>query len=217
MDKHGISILYAENERQLPPELWHRYMEKVPVRIRDSIMRYVRWQDRHAHLIGNLLLLENLKHFGYEPDLLFHIQYSEYGKPYINSTVYFNISHSGEYVICAASKDCGPLGIDIEKIKPVDLLDFSPVFGRQLITDILNSKDPMRQFFHMWTAFESAIKADGRGLSISPETLKMVGEEIKVAESKWFLEYIDIDPHYICHLSSQIQNPQVEISKCNFI
>lgn len=53
-----------------------------------------------------------------DEDIVF--EYSEKGKPYVKGLpVYFNISHSGDYAVCAVS-DC-EIGIDIEKIKPVNM------------------------------------------------------------------------------------------------
>ena len=44
----------------------------------------------------------------------------EHGKPYaVDLDVEFNISHSGDMVVCAV--DDKPVGIDIEKIRPIDL------------------------------------------------------------------------------------------------
>ena len=42
--------------------------------------------------------------------------YTEHGKPYLSdySDVHFNISHSGEYVVCSVSDK--PVGVDIQKI-----------------------------------------------------------------------------------------------------
>ena len=41
---------------------------------------------------------------------------NQYGKPYLSEhpDFYFNISHSGEYVLCAI--DNNPIGVDIEEV-----------------------------------------------------------------------------------------------------
>ncbi len=43
-----------------------------------------------------------------------------YGKPFFiyNPYIHFNISHTGNYVVCAISDE--PVGIDIELIKPIE-------------------------------------------------------------------------------------------------
>ena len=49
-------------------------------------------------------------------DLYEQIKYGVHGKPYLeNVPFYFNISHSGEYVICAY--DDKPVGADIQLMK----------------------------------------------------------------------------------------------------
>ncbi|MCL0028295.1 hypothetical protein M1M88_01070 [Peptococcaceae bacterium] len=42
---------------------------------------------------------------------------NDYGKPFLKNTndLYFNVSHSGEWVVCAIHHH--PIGIDIEQVK----------------------------------------------------------------------------------------------------
>ena len=46
--------------------------------------------------------------------------YKEHGKPHaLGLDIELNISHSGDIVVCAV--DSSPVGIDAEKIRPIDL------------------------------------------------------------------------------------------------
>ncbi len=53
---------------------------------------------------------------------------NHYGKPYLNGypNYYFNISHSGEFVVCAISNN--PVGIDIEQIKQIEYEEIAKSF-----------------------------------------------------------------------------------------
>lgn len=90
--------------------------------------------------------------------------YSEYGKPFIKTdpTFYFNISHSGEWIVCAISKE--PVGIDIEKIVDIDLNDFNSILNENDIKNISRSIATKENFFEFWSIKESVSKLTGEGL-----------------------------------------------------
>ena len=85
----------------------------------------------------------------------YHI--NEFGKP-ISDSCYFNISHSKGAVVFV--KDEVPIGVDIEKIRPVEnnLIDYiSSVEEKEYIKDETS-------FFEIWTNKESLTKAIGTGI-----------------------------------------------------
>jgi 4'-phosphopantetheinyl transferase len=77
----------------------------------------------------------------------------------------FNISHSGEYVVCLAG--AGSAGVDIERIRPMDgevaARFFTPGERRYLEERPEAEKDGA--FFTLWTMKESYLKALGHGLA----------------------------------------------------
>lgn len=80
------------------------------------------------------------------------------GKP-LSHSAYFSISHTHGVVVFV--KDSCPIGIDIEKIKPVkqDLIDYiSSDEEKQYIKDDIS-------FFEVWTNKESLIKTIGTGIN----------------------------------------------------
>lgn len=102
--------------------------------------------------------------------------YNRYGKPSIStqqihagSTLEFNVSHSGEYVLIALSQ-CVPVGIDIEQLhNDIALLEiaqdfFSPAECAELFSQ--QAADQYLTFFQLWTKKEAYIKGRGKGLSI---------------------------------------------------
>ncbi len=90
-------------------------------------------------------------------------------KPYLaiaNQSVFYNISHSGDWVVCILSDK--PCGIDVELLKQADI-DIAKRFFSQNEYESLISQPAhyrTRYFFMLWTLKESYIKADGRGLSL---------------------------------------------------
>ncbi|MBQ6039804.1 MAG: 4'-phosphopantetheinyl transferase superfamily protein [Oscillospiraceae bacterium] len=92
-------------------------------------------------------------------------QCAENGKPLlVDSDVHFNLSHSGEWVVCAVGKT--EIGIDVEEIRQTDYQDIYCSFAEPEIAR-LNSTEPDRKadvFYQLWTLKESYVKYCGSGL-----------------------------------------------------
>lgn len=98
------------------------------------------------------------------------ITYTEYGKPYLENPpfpLYFNISHSGEYVVFAFSRT-GDIGVDIEKIDPKNIKKGMEklIFSEKELAFFNNLPfdQKIEAFYRAWTQKEAILKADGRGL-----------------------------------------------------
>ena len=91
---------------------------------------------------------------------------NEAGKPYIKDCpIHFNVSHAGDFVVCAFSEQ--EVGIDIEQVKEVGLNIAKRFFCQREYEDLLAQKkaDRLDYFFTLWTLKESYIKWLGTGLS----------------------------------------------------
>ena len=91
------------------------------------------------------------------------------GRPFLNKyhgwKGDFNLSHSEEWIICGLAST-GRIGVDIEKIQPIDLSVTELCFTQEEI-DYFQYIPHDRQlsfFFDIWTAKESFVKAIGKGL-----------------------------------------------------
>ena len=92
---------------------------------------------------------------------------AENGKPYIQAAVpiFYNLSHSGDYVVCALSDR--EVGIDVQKIG-VDKFQLAQrFFHPNEIKNLAHCKpaDRIDLFYSYWTAKESFLKYTGTGLS----------------------------------------------------
>jgi 4'-phosphopantetheinyl transferase len=88
----------------------------------------------------------------------------EMGKPYLHGNpLYFNVSHSGEYLAIAISKHL--VGIDIQEPKFIKDGMFRKVVQPE--EDCLIGADRQKDFLRLWTLKESFVKADGKGLRIA--------------------------------------------------
>ena len=110
-------------------------------------------KKRKESITGLILLSELLKEINI-PFEKVKISRKDNGKPYItNYDIYFNISHSFDYVICAISKE--EIGVDIEKIRNIDESIFN--FFKMKRTSSKN-------FFKFFTKLESFTKMNGESI-----------------------------------------------------
>lgn len=196
-----IRIYCYKIERQLSENKFDALCQQLPSVIQLKILKYRRWQDRYTALFGRLLLRIALLEEGYSQTCLEHLKFDNYNRPFIDSRVDFNISHSGNYVLCAITKN-GRIGIDIEQIRAITIDDFKIFFSNDEWCSIANATDPIGCFYHYWTIKESTMKADGRGLNILPRSIIYHSDYAVIDDKKWGLKKIDIGINqYSCHLA----------------
>lgn len=100
-----------------------------------------------------------------------------YGKPYFvaHPEAYFNLSHSGEWILCAIHD--APVGVDVEQEKPKQTDTHTFMSPREaLLHSQLNREDKPINLFHLWTLKESLLKAAGTGLSHDPRLITISRE-----------------------------------------
>lgn len=94
---------------------------------------------------------------------------SEKGKPYLKniSNLFFNISHSGNWVVVAISDK--EIGIDVEKIKRINIRIAERFFSNSENEFLkgLKGAEKDKCFFDLWTLKESYLKLLGKGLTKS--------------------------------------------------
>ena len=90
------------------------------------------------------------------------------GKPYLvnEPNVHFNLSHSGDWAVCAISDY--PVGVDIERCEPGRRDIAARFFHRDEVRYLDSLLPSMRDdaFYQLWTLKESFVKATGRGLDL---------------------------------------------------
>ncbi len=101
------------------------------------------------------------------------IDYDTNEKPFCNSPsgLHFNISHSGDWSVCAVSEL--PVGIDIEMVQPIDLSIAKDCFTEnefKTMNSFVDRTVKLDYFYNIWTIKESYLKAIGSGLSKAPDS-----------------------------------------------
>ncbi|HQT21506.1 MAG: hypothetical protein B7X86_01110 [Sphingobacteriales bacterium 17-39-43] len=210
-----IQIFYSSYTNKLVHSEFSRYLKLLPLAIQENILKYSRWQDAHASLYGKLLLSHGLKELGLDFSLD-NLKYTNYKRPYIEGNVDFNISHSGDHVVCAFSTK-SKIGIDLEKIKAISISDFKNQFHEQEWDHIMTSENKYLWFYYYWTAKEAVIKADGRGLSIPFIELRVKDQHAFLDENLWHLKTIDLFENYLLQVASNhVLETKISTKKLNF-
>lgn len=181
----------------------------------EKLSRFHRQEDLIRGLIGDLLVRKVISETFAVPVKRMVFRTHTYGKPYLampNNSFHYNVSHSGEWVVCAI--DDSPVGIDIEKIQPIQLEIPRRFFAPEEVEFIEKALSDVRRqerFFSVWTAKESYIKAIGQGLSHSLNNFSTVREGsvegLRVFDHcQWYLNSYSLDDKYaltICRQNSR--------------
>ena len=130
-------------------------------------------KDRIRSLVGELLVQRLLaEHYGIKDAKL---NRKENGQPYLTGcSLYVSITHCEDLVACAVSEN--PVGIDLEKIRPVDLKLCRHVCQPEEKTYVLGEypentdgecldEQVLERFFEIWTAKEAYFKKCGTGIT----------------------------------------------------
>lgn len=209
-----VKVFVALNKEEIPPDQWNFLLEKLPRNLHRSVLRFKRWQDRQASLLGKLLLAHGLKTLGFSASLLEQISTDKYNRPTLPLDKDFNISHSGEYVVCAISNH--RIGIDIELIRPVKLKNFHSVLTQKEIGILSELENPENLFFEIWSKKEAAIKADGKGFSNDLKQCEALGDRLFLDNQWWQLKEIIIHPEYKCFLAAADEFGMVNLHNVAF-
>lgn len=161
--------LYKYDIRDLTDEEYAYWYSLMNADKRKRVDRFRVIDDKKRTVAGEMLARKAIAEWcGVEPEsITFAI--GEHGKPCaVDLDVEFNISHSGDMVVCAV--DDKPVGIDIEQIRPIDLSvakrvctdeELLYLFGHKPTeADFVYTEDEeiLTRFFEIWTKKEAMVK-----------------------------------------------------------
>lgn len=197
-----IYIYYSYISEDNCESLFENELPKFSPDYQDRIRSYRRWQDAQLSLLGRVILFKAIEQiYNYDPSSKEILQ-TKYNKPYFkDDPVQFNISHSGEIVVCAICEK-SLIGIDIEIISEISIEDCKWQMRENEWDAIISSDKIEESFFNYWTQKEAVIKANGLGLTIPLTTFEVLDGIAQINDQKFFLKEIKIDERYKCYISS---------------
>lgn len=168
-----VEIFAAPASREFETFYFERMYPFLNLQRREHINSFLYVEDALRSLAGEwltkLILSEKLHLNMFE----IGIDYGENGKPFYSSPsgLHFNISHSGDWSVCAVSGL--PVGIDIEMVQPIDLCIAKDCFTAKEFMTMSGFADrsiQLNYFYTIWTIKESYLKATGSGFSKAPDS-----------------------------------------------
>ena len=209
-----ITIFHAQTDSLIKQDLLQQLLVQLPVSLHSRAFRYRSNLSKYNYVIGRLLLKQGLDFFGLNNDLE-QIEIQQNGKPVL-AGIHFNISHSHHHVICGFAKS-GTLGLDMEKINPIDFEDFASVFSTREWNFIKNADDPIQAFHWFWTRKESIIKALGHNLSyLNQIDLDVLNDHFVLEGKRWFLQDVVIQEGYMSTVCSEKEMENIEVIEIRF-
>lgn len=158
-----------------------------PAMRRAEINRNKFAKDRARSAVAEAAVRLEIMRTLHVPDTEIRIARTETGKPYLDgySGFCFNLSHSGDYAVCAA--DSLPVGADVEQIRPIDYASIAERwFSREEREEIARSDAPLAAFYRVWTAKESVSKWLGTGISENWKKLNVAKSGLREANTQAF-------------------------------
>jgi 4'-phosphopantetheinyl transferase len=214
---NSLRVYFAQSGIALCAGLEQEYLTLMPPGIRASVLRYKRWQDRQATLFGKLLLWKALRIQFHDEGLqkFRSLEVTRTGKPFITGRPEFSISHSGAMVVLVLAGS-GAVGVDIEKIRKVNLDDFLHYLPEVAIlrgqgdTDYIN-----KVFFDCWTQKEAVLKGNGGGLSIPLDEVLIKKDMAFLHGTKWHMRKLLLDEGYCCYVATDQMPESVTVEYVN--
>ena len=154
-------------EAEYTPEFMDVLIQFLPEAGKSRVRNRLNATSKLQTVAGELLARYSVGQFLGKTDQEINLVFGDKGKPHIANlkNIHFNISHSGQYVVCAVAQD--EIGIDVERVRKVNLRIAERFFSEPEINDLMtrNEEDRMLYFITLWTIKESYLKAIGRGLT----------------------------------------------------
>lgn len=164
-------------------------------------------------LLGEALVRFALKKYWNLTSEDYRIDRGEKGKPFIVGVenVFFNISHSGDYVVCAVSDR--EIGIDIEKRAKARMEVAGRFFHGEEVAQLkMLEEDKQDQlFFNYWSVKESFLKYIGTGLArpLNSFIVSFSGGDVSLFEGEnklpLYVYACPVDDGYACHVCCEYE------------
>ncbi|MBD5095557.1 MAG: 4'-phosphopantetheinyl transferase superfamily protein [Lachnospiraceae bacterium] len=210
-----INVVFKRVDAEYLEKNFDSIINMLHLARREKVAKLKNKKAAYVSMTAGLLLQEIVeREFGLKPDDIL-IGKGENGKPYLKEypEYKYNISHSGDMVMMAYSKQ--ELGVDIEELRIKDTKVAKRCFVPHEYLYVLNGNDEpvfdgcgedkmnaerSRRFFEIWTLKEAYLKLSGKGISVplSSFEVDVVNKCVKNEALKYYTGEIDNYIYAIC-------------------
>ena len=192
-------IFVADTSILKDEDAFSTYYSKVSNYRQRKVDRCYFKKDKDLSLMAGLLLICALRYSGISR-CAENVFLGKFGKPRLRESpnVFYNLSHSGHYAICALSSI--DVGCDIEEVLNIDYRVLSEQFFSKEETLYIdassNDAENLHRFFQLWTHKESYVKMIGAGISSSIIEIPVISQQemksecIMNGETVYFKDFV---------------------------
>ncbi|MCQ2521633.1 MAG: 4'-phosphopantetheinyl transferase superfamily protein [Lachnospiraceae bacterium] len=147
---------------------WEKAREVLPSYRIERIMRFAKDGDKARGILAGLLLQYGYRDYtGHVTAELPEVSYGVHEKPFFvgKENVQFNLSHSGNYVVCAFSEY--PIGVDVQEIKPLKEHFIKRVYSEEEQAYVRSQPASVQNdaYMRLYAFKEALVKYTGEGMS----------------------------------------------------
>ena len=174
-------------------------LQHVSQQRREKALAFRHGGGRRLSVAAYLLLCDLLRQH-YDIEELPILQETPDGKPFLKDypAIHFNLSHTRGVAACVVSRQ--PVGIDVERIRPLNNALARRVLTPAEYQHVKSSAEPDIEFIHLWTKKEALLKLIGTGIRAELDTVNTQDSHYR------FETIINRKQQYICTLCTYKQS-----------
>ena len=147
----------------------HFLLKNINEAQKEKALRFKNEKDQIRSMISSYLMNSLSKE---------ELFFNEMGKPFYKNGPFFNVSHSGKFVIMAVSNK--EIGADVEENNNSDMSSLIKIFNEAEVKLIKEHAD----FYYLWCAKESLIKCMGSSINKIKEVPSLPLNGLKTFKGK---------------------------------
>lgn len=197
--------LYSFNieDKEISREQYERFLSLISEEKRERINKFKRHEDKLRSLFGEVITRIEISKKLLCKFSEINFKKNEYGKLSADKNIYFNISHSGKFVIVGISDN--EIGVDIEKYRDEShkIIELAKRYYTkqeyEYVLSFSSDEERVKAFYKLWTLKESYVKYIGKGLSIPLSSFAFEFKEdcIKVSKDDRYIENIRLENYNV--------------------
>jgi 4'-phosphopantetheinyl transferase len=202
-----VTVLYTTHASRISPELAGRWLGELSHARQKKLQRLRQPEDQYNSLLGMQLLKTGMNHLKFRGFHLSGVQYRANRKPHVSEAVDFSISHSGDMVVCALTKN-GRIGIDTERLRPLSIRSFSRFLSA---SECLPPDDGSDAFIDLWTCKEAVLKGCGNCHLDQLKDITIAGDSARIGKRYFYLRRLELQHGYKTCLATSALQGRIEL------